>query len=296
MPIQFTCPHCRVKAEVADEYVGQSGPCAACGGTITVAPAAGAPGYATPAKRTQAPAVAIILSLAVVLGGLLVGGGTLFWLVAVGSSSGPAGESPLRAMCAGNLRRIGLGMQRYHQRHGCFPPAYLTDRSGRPMHSWRVLLLPHLDEQAVYDRYNFDQPWDSPSNRALADLINPVFRCRADRQGQPSETSYVMIVGPGTISEGATATRVADIKDGTSRTIMVVEASDSGIHWMEPRDLRADRISFGISDGTLEGVRSNHRRGAHVLFCDGSVRYLDDKTDPLRLKAMTSVAGGEGAD
>lgn len=294
MPIQFTCPHCGTETDVAYEYAGQSGPCAACGKTITVPSLAAAPDYRTPARGSQGPIVAIILILVVGVAGLVVCGGAFFWLLRSSGAPGGPGRPPMQAECVNNLMQIGIAMHSYHAEHGSFPPAYVADESGRPMHSWRVLLLPYLGEQGVYDQYNFDEPWNSPNNLALADLIAPVYRCPEDRQGNPSETSYAMIVGPGTISAGATATKTADIKDGSSRTIMVVEVTDSGIHWMEPRDLRAERLSFGITDGTPEGIRSNHRRGANALFCDGHVQFLEDRTDSAQIKAMTTIAGGEG--
>jgi prepilin-type processing-associated H-X9-DG protein len=156
-----------------------------------------------------------------------------------------------------------------------------------------VLLLPYLEEQWLYDQYNFEEPWDSPDNLALADMIADVYRCPEDWQGDPSETSFVMIVGPETISDGPTARKISDIEDGTSNTIMVVEVANSGIHWMEPRDLKAEDITLAINDGTPEGIRSEHLGVANVLFCDGTVHSLPDTTDPARIKAMTTIAGGE---
>src|SRR5262245_60656054 len=84
----------------------------------------------------------------------------------------PAVQSPggggRRATCANNLRNISLALCQYHDIHGTFPPAYITDEDGRPMHSWRVLLLPYLDQHSVYRQYRFDEPWDGPNNSALA--------------------------------------------------------------------------------------------------------------------------------
>src|SRR4051794_10185895 len=68
-----------------------------------------------------------------------------------------------------NLKAIGLALYSYHDRCGSFPPAYFTDAKGTPIHSWRTLILPDLGEQALYDAYNFAQPWDGPDNRRLAD-------------------------------------------------------------------------------------------------------------------------------
>jgi prepilin-type processing-associated H-X9-DG protein len=144
-----------------------------------------------------------------------------------------------------------------------------------------------------YDQYNFHEPWDSPQNLALADMMADVYCCPEDWQGDYGETSYVMIVGPETISDGPTARKIVDFTDGTSCTIMVVEVANSGILWMEPRDLKAEDITFAINDGTPQGIRSEHGAVANVLFCDGAVYPLGDTTDPARIEAMTTIAGGE---
>ena len=82
-----------------------------------------------------------------------------------------------RTKCRDNLKRIGLAMHMYHQTYGVFPPPCLTDENGMPIHSWRVLLLPFLDEQELYDEYRFDEPWDGPSNSRLHSRMPEIFRC-----------------------------------------------------------------------------------------------------------------------
>src|SRR5438067_8347058 len=73
--------------------------------------------------------------------------------------------------CAEHLSQIALGLHSYHEIYGRFPPAYLADARGRPEHSWRVLILPYIEQKAVYNRYNFQEPWDGPHNRELAPLM-----------------------------------------------------------------------------------------------------------------------------
>ncbi|MHC4179485.1 MAG: DUF1559 domain-containing protein [Planctomycetota bacterium] len=297
MPIQFTCPHCGAQTDVAEEYAGQSGPCAACGGPITVPPLAGTPGDFAPPKSSQTAIVVVVVMILVVAGaGLLICTGLLLWRSSARVSRSQIMLDPRGAACMNNLKQIGMAMHNYHAVHKCFPPAYIPDENGRPKHSWRVLLLPYLEQKILYDDYNFDEPWDGPNNSRLADAIGDVYnyRCPAD-WGDPSETSFVMIVGPGTISDGPTARKIEDITDGTSRTIMVVEVANSGIHWMEPGDLKAEDITFAINDGTPAGIRSEHPGGAHVLFCDTRVQFLPDSTDPAPIEAMSTIASGEDA-
>jgi len=294
MPIQFTCPHCGTQTNVAEEYAGQSGPCAQCGKTITV-PAAAAPrGYTPPPKSSSGVPLVVVL---VIAGGVLfVCGGILVALLL--PAVGAAREAARRAACSNNLKQIGLAMHMYHETYKCFPPAYIADKNGRPMHSWRVLLLPFMEQEVLYRQYNFKEPWDGPNNSRLVGMIDNVFyRCPSeDSTMNRSETSYVMIVGPGTISDGPTPTQMGQIADGTSNTIMLVEVAGSGIHWAEPRDLKLEEITFVVNEGVGNGIGSRHPGVANVVFCDGSVRSIDKSIDPESLRGMTTIAGGENVD
>ncbi len=235
----------------------------------------------------------MVIVLVAVFGGVVVVGGILVALLL--PAVGAAREAARRMQCSNNLKQIALAMHNYHAVHDCFPPAYLADEDGNPMHSWRVLLLPYMEGQFIYEQYDFDQPWDSPHNRALAALMPDVYRCPSSSQIASEETCYMMIVGPGTISDGAGATKIEDITDGTSNTIMVVEVDPSVIssNWMEPRDLDATRISHEINDGVNPGIGSQHPHGANVALCDGSVRYLSESMDTEVVEVMITIAGGE---
>lgn len=69
-----------------------------------------------------------------------------------------------------------MAVANYRSTFGGYPPAYIADCDGRPMHSWRVLILPFLEQQNLYAAYHFDEPWDGPNNRKLAGRIGQVFR------------------------------------------------------------------------------------------------------------------------
>jgi len=179
---------------------------------------------------------------------------------------------------------LGLAMHSYHDTYRCFPPAYVADRNGRPMHSWRVLLLPFLDRRDLYNRYRFDEPWDGPHNRMLASEMPWIFRCPAD-QGPEANANYFVVVGPRTIFPGATSVGIRDISDGTTVTILLVEAAESGVNWLEPRDLTYEEAARGINAKTGFGISSHHDGGTMVLFADGHAQFLSDDTpiDQLRL-------------
>ena len=280
MPIPFTCPHCGVTTEVADEYAGQTGPCASCGKTITVPPIGGRMGRAS-AEHCGLTLVFVGFALAALVAMLLVA--PAFQGVRKGR----------RSPCSNNLKQIGLALHMYHDEWKCLPPAYVADEQGRPMHSWRVLILPYVEQQALYEQYDFDQPWDSPHNLEVARQMPNVFHCPKDQQTGPADTSYVMPVGPGALCDGATPTTFADVTDGTSNTLAVVEMSDSGILWTEPQDLDVAAMTFTINAPGGVGLRSAHPGGANVLLLDASVRYLSEQIPAEYLHALVTRAGGE---
>ncbi len=105
-----------------------------------------------------------------------------------------------RTECRNLLTQIGIALHNYHDKYHCFPPAYIAAKNGKPMHSWRVLLLPFFGSafESTYQRYRFDEPWDGPHNRELAsDLM--AYRCPAENNGPETEASYVVVVGPRTV-------------------------------------------------------------------------------------------------
>jgi len=233
--------------------------------------------------------VVVVILLAVVIGGLLVCGGAYFW----GRSRSRIGGDFRRARCLNNLKQIGLAMHNYHDVYKCFPPAYISDENGKPMHSWRVLLLPFMEQEMLYKEYNFDEPWDGPTNLALTNMIPQVYRCPEDTNGRDGETSYLMIVGPGTFSTVTGPRRLGEFPDGAVSTIMLAETVNSGVNWVEPRDFEVERMRFEINDPAGGGIGSRHPGGVNAAMCDGSVRWLSEWTTAEDVRAMTTINGGE---
>jgi hypothetical protein len=222
----------------------------------------------------------------------LIGAGFLVLFLGV-SETRPAAR---RSQCRNNLKQIALALHNYHDTYGSFPPAYIADENGRPMHSWRVLILPFLESSDLYSKYRFDEPWDGPNNRLLADRMPRVYRCPSEtRTDQPSlMTSYLAVVGPETVWPGDKSRSISDIQDGTSTTLLVVESHNSGIHWMEPRDLHTGQMAREINPLHGQGICSCHPGCAGVVLVDGSVRFLvGDEWTRSDVDALLTVAGGE---
>ena len=179
------------------------------------------------------------------------------------------------------------GLASYHQAHGCFPPAYVADKSGKPMHSWRVLILPYLDYEDVYTAYDFGQPWDGPKNKHGIGLTPPGYICpSASRTLRArSQTSYLAVVGPEAAWAGENRGIAGRFPGGPSDTVMVVEVTNSGIagraegpsldSLVGGKTIRPELVER--ADMPKQGfLFTYHRqgRGVNVAMADGSVRYL----------------------
>jgi Protein of unknown function (DUF1559) len=201
-------------------------------------------------------------------------------------------------MCVNSLKQIALALHNYHARYGSFPPAFIADASGRPMHSWRVLILPFLAEGSLYDRYDFREPWDGPNNIRLLGKMPRLFACPSHwGDSSPTDrTNYAAITGPGTMFPGAETTDFGRVSDGSSNTLLIVEAENVDIPWTAPVDLDVRTMSFKINDRKRPSLSSRHPGGANVSSVEGSVRFLPERAPPDMLRALITRAGGEKID
>lgn len=291
MPISFTCPHCRYTFDVEDRYVGQTGPCAACGKTITVADASDSLAPYRPAgargSTRSGPLVALLLALVGLV--FLVVFVVVLVFLAIPATQMVQSSANLKA-CETNLIRIGQAMLAYHEDFGSFPPAYVADSDGKPAHSWRVLLLPYLGHQALYDQYNFGKPHNDPINVFLASQMPAVYACPDDLNAPGSETSYVVVSGKGLAFDGAGNVSRSQITDGPANTILVVEMASGAVAWTEPRDLNVSTMTLSINTGAANEIGSHHAGGgANVLLADGTVRFLDSLIPPGELEALLTI-------
>ncbi len=188
-----------------------------------------------------------------------------------------------------------MAVANYESTYGSLPPAYVKGPDGTPWHSWRVLILPFLECSEVYNAYRFDEPWNGPNNRKLADKVGSTFHRSGLDPATNRTTSFVAVIGPGTAWPGANALKFADIGDGLDKTLMVVEIPDESTPWMAPIDLDFDRMSFRINDGSGKGLGSR-LGGARVVTVNDMVRTLQETLPPERLRALLTANGGEPVD
>ncbi len=285
MPIPFTCPHCGASTNVDDLFAGQTGPCSHCGQSIVIPYSGGAAPPASGAPR-RGGGNAVVL-IVVIVGGLFGMLAVVGILIALLLPALQVARSAARnAQSQNNLKQIGLALLNYESTYKTFPPAYIADENGKPMHSWRVLILPFMEQQALYDRYNFDEPWDGPNNSLLHNRMPPSLADPASMQDTTTYTSYVVVTGAKTMFPGAEAVRFADVLDGASNTLLVVTTENSDIIWCEPRDLEFDAMSFIIQDMSQPSISSEYPGGAPVLFSDGRSEVLTEESTPEQLRSM----------
>ena len=195
------------------------------------------------------------------------------------------------------FRRIGYAFQTYHDHFNAFPPAFIADASGTPMHSWRVLILPYLDDARaarIYARYDFSKPWNSAENMALADEIPRVYQNPYRNDSKSFDTHVMVIRGPGTLFPDDQQIRFADITDGAAHTILVVEVAKTQTCWLEPKDLDVQTMSTRIHDPRApgRGISSPRRGGAYVVTADAFVHRLRTSELAVRLKRLITRNDG----
>ncbi len=198
-----------------------------------------------------------------------------------------AREAARRAESINNLKQIGLAMHWFQNSSNSFPAAKGYGRDGKTRHSWRVDLLPFVEEVALYNEYNFDEPWDGPNNSKLIERMPKVFHAPSDTNAKPGVPSYFAATGPDTLFPDRKAgMAIAEVLDGTANTIAVVEAKRD-IPWTKPEDIPFE------GEGPLPQLGGISLNGFNALFADGSVRFLKTSINPVLFRALLSPAGGE---
>jgi hypothetical protein len=185
------------------------------------------------------------------------------------------------------LKEIGIALHNHHDVYKHFPDRAIRDTNGKPLLSWRVAILPYLDNSALYKAFHLDEPWDSEHNRKLIDRMPDVLRSPLSTAGA-GQTTYVVPVLVGGIFGGRESLEFKQIIDGTSNTIAVVEADDDhAVVWTKPDDIEID-----VSD-PAHGLRRATINGFLAGMADGSVRFLAADLGADILKPAFTAIGRE---
>ena len=195
-----------------------------------------------------------------------------------------------RSQSAGNLRTIAVAMRKYAKANQTFPPAFKADKDGKPLLSWRVLLLPYLEGgDVIYQQFHLDEPWDSEHNKKLIACMPAFYRSPRSKVAGEGKTNYLTPRGEKTLFPGAKGISPTDIPDGAANTIMLVEASDeSAVPWTKPDDFECN------DSDPMAGLLGLWPDGFLVVLADDMIAFVKtSETDPAWVKGAFMRNGGE---
>lgn len=193
-----------------------------------------------------------------------------------------------RVDCTNHLKQIAMALHAYAAEQGAFPPARIVDDAGRPMHSWRTLILPYLGEKPLHDSIDLTKPWDDPANAEALAMAPSVYRC-LEADHPENSTCYLASVGPDRALELDRARPLAEIVDPQKSTLLVFEADkDHAVPWMAPDD--GDPATF-LKVGPES--RLLHNNGFNAVFVDGIPRFLRADTPETVRRGLETIAGGD---
>jgi hypothetical protein len=198
-------------------------------------------------------------------------------------------DAAARSKSTNNLKQIALAFHNFHDSKGNFPPAAVLGADNAPLLSWRVLILPYLDQQALFDQFHMDEAWDSPHNKELIAKMPEAYAPVVAKDGTPPNSTYYQgFRGEGALFEGDGGQPIRTITDGTSNTLMVVEG-EKPVPWTKPVDLVLDPDK----EKPLPKIGGQFEGGTVAAFCDGSVHFLKTDIKPEVLRALITRNGGE---
>jgi hypothetical protein len=244
------------------------------------------------------------------IGGMVAGVfGVLFWAV-LGPGTyfviGKVRDSANQAHSRNNLKQMSLACLNYHDTQNAFPPVYFRQgpqigfgppgvdpqnpNAPRTGLSWRVAILPYVEEDILYRQFHLNEPWDSPHNKTLLTRMPKVYvHPNADAATTAAgKTHYRAFTGPGTMFDPTLGhpVHIGDIPDGMSNTILIVEAAEA-VEWTKPDDL-----PFGPTT-PLPKLGGLSKGGFNVAMVDGSTRFIPDTVSERVLRAAITRNGGE---
>jgi hypothetical protein len=209
---------------------------------------------------------------------------------------GTARPAMRRNQCMNQMMQITLAILEYESAYGHLPPPYSIDEKGNPLHSWRVLILPYLEEHDLYEAIDLTKPWHHPNNLALQSRMPSVYQCPSyepDANGFDATTAYVAVIGEHTAWPRSGTARTFDITDGPSKTLALLESEKHRIHWMSTADPGIEMVGpLNVNRDTLLST-SNHNGGVVFSRWNGSVGFLASDFDFRDLLALITVDGGD---
>lgn len=199
-----------------------------------------------------------------------------------------AREAARRTQDINSAKQIMLAFLNYEAVNKRFPTAAMVGPDGKTVHSWRVAILPFLEQADLYDQYRLDEPWDSPHNKKMLAKMPNVFRS-AQAPSDSTNSSFFVFTGKNSVFDGNKTLRMADITDGLSKTLFIVEAKRD-VPWTKPEDIPFDPSK------PLPKLSGHNQAGNIIGMGDGAVRFLSNDIDAETVKNLITPAGSETVD
>jgi hypothetical protein len=201
-----------------------------------------------------------------------------------------AREAARRNVSANNMKQLLLGLLNYESAHGAFPANANYGADGKPLLSWRVHILPYLEQGPLYEQFHLDEPWDSEHNRQLIPMMPALFLDPSSPlPATEGKTHYVGVTGESYSFTGNKEGRqLRSVSDGTANTILLVQVGDAAAAtWTKPDDWTPDDSNL------LKPFVGPHPGGFWAGFMDGHVQFISSTVDPKLFKSLLTIKGGE---
>ncbi len=202
---------------------------------------------------------------------------------AIKSVAGEIRKAAAKTQGMNNQRQLGLALLNYESAYGHFPEAVIRHESGQ-VHSWRVAILPFLEQGELYKKYRFSEPWNSEHNLAVTKIMPETYKHPLSES--ETNTNYFAVVGPETLFAEGKKMKFDDVTDASHNTVLVVEALRD-CHWAKPEDISFDEAA---RVETLGGLNENTFTVTRV---DSSTHQLPNEIPPLIFRSFLTIAGDE---
>jgi hypothetical protein len=206
-----------------------------------------------------------------------------------GPGMAAAGAGPVGGMMSeNNLKQIGLAFHNYAGANNGKVPADIKGPDGKPLLSWRVVILPYMEGGGLYNKFKLNEPWDSPNNKPLLAQMPQIYALPS--RPAPGKTHYKMYTGPGTLFSGNPVMLPGSFQKGTSNMILAVEANQP-VDWSKPEDINFRQLADPVFPLLFQNGVCN------AVFWDGSIHKIKQTVQPQNLaNAITPTGTGTYQD
>jgi prepilin-type N-terminal cleavage/methylation domain-containing protein len=198
-----------------------------------------------------------------------------------------AREPARRNQCSNQLREIAVALQNYTDIHRALPPAHTSDANGKPLHSWRTLILPFIEQLQLYESIDLTKPWDDAANGNAFKTNLTVYQCpSAAIEG--NLTTYLAVVTPNSCFRATEPRSLSEISDDPSETLLVIDSHATyAVPWMSPADADEEIV---LGAGEQGKPSSHHPNGMNALFLNSSVQFLLNDMPADKRRELISIA------